>query len=330
MKSFLPWLCLAATLVCILFGLRSAASVAKAHGPSTQVRWPRIQRNGERVRILDVEPGPIEFDGSPRRILPANAALVDLLTLLVDSSSICAIPKSSDDYSRLRAGGDTLADWLELERFIGYGAEPILPYEPDLVLAHTWQKPDVAALLRDAGIAVLVLPMPRRWEDIETTITLLGEILGEEERAREAIASHRRRMDALLARTSHETLRAISYANLGTGGTVAGSGTSADILFELAGLENAAAQAGWLDYRSLDLEGLLRLNPDVIVVDGAHGDSDAPPTEAFLRAQPGLEALRALETGGIISLPSELFTTNSQEILRAAEVLVDELEAREF
>jgi len=328
-KSFLSWLCLALTLVALLLGLRSAASVARAHGPSSQEGWPRIHRSGEEVRIVDVEPGPIELAARPRRILPATAALVDLLTLLVDSSSIVAIPGASDDYSRLRTGGDELAGWRELERFPAYRAEAILPYEPDLVLAHAWQKPDVAVLLREAGIPVLVLPMPRRWEDIETTLSLLGELLGEEERAQEAVAAHRRRIEALQARTSQRRLQAISYANLGTGGTVAGAGTSADILFELAGLENAAARAGWLDYRSLDLEGLLRLDPEVIVVDGTHTDSEAPPTAAFLRAQPGLQGLRALESGRLLSLPSELFTTHSQEILRAAEKLVDELEARE-
>ena len=327
-KSFLPWLLLAATLIALVLGLRSAASATKDPATTPTEGWPRIEREGERVRIVGVEPGPIELAQPPRRILPANAAFVDFLSLLTDASSICALPKASDDYSRLKTDGDELPGWRELERFPGYGAEAILPFEPDLVLAHSWQKADVAALLRDAGVPVLVLPMPRRWEDIETTLTLLAEILGREEHAANAITAQRERIEALRARTERAGLSAISYTNLGTGGTVAGSGTTADILFELAGLENAAARAGHVEYESLDLEGLLQLDPDVIVVDGVHGDSEAPPTAAFLEAQDGLAGMRALRNGRVISLPTELFTTTSQEILRGAEALVQELEAR--
>jgi len=94
---------------------------------------------------------------------------------------------------------------------------------------------------------------------------VLATALGADERGRAVEAALAPRLTALRARNL-PPLSAVSYTNLGTGGWVAGSGTTADILFALVGLENAAARAHLVGHREIDLEGLLSLAPDVIVV----------------------------------------------------------------
>jgi len=326
-KTFLIWILFAVGLVALMLGLRSAASATIRDGVAA---WPDIQREpGEAAfRVVFPDGETLEFPSTPRAILPANAAFVDMLSVLVDADRIRALPKESNEYSRLRSADPDLKSWSELPHFGSYGAETILPFEPDLILVHAWQKADVTALLRNEGLPVVLLPLPRRWEDIDRALLVLGRILDVESRAERIIEQQRLRIEALRSRSPFAGLRAISYTNLGTGGTVAGSGTTADILFGLAGLENAAASAGLIEYQSLDLEGLLRMDPDVIVVDGAHSDAKSPPTAAFLYAQEGLENMRAIRGKRVIAISTELFTTTSQELLRGAEILVAELEKR--
>ena len=118
----------------------------------------------------------------------------------------------------------------------------------------------------------------------------------------------------------------MSYSNFGAGGSTTGRGTTLDIVFELAGVENAAARAGLEGHAALDHELLLALDPDLIVVGGDEDEVDAPGTAAYLLAQPELAGLRAVSTGRIVTLPAELFTTVSTELVRAAETLAAELD----
>lgn len=325
MKNFLTWICAGSALVGLFWALRWAGSLTPSVAEPV---WPRVDRiEGSAAVELRYEGGEtLHFDTPPQRVLPGNAAWVDYLSVLLKPERVCALPATSEEYSRLRTANDELTGWHDLPRFSGYGAETVLPFEPDLVLVHAWQKPDVTALLRGEGIAIVVLPMPDHWDDIEKTLRVLGTLLSVEKRATTVIEANRKRIVSLRRRLSARgKLRALSYTNLGSGGSVAGAATSADILFHLAGLENVAAKAGLVGYRTLDLEGLLRMDPDVIVVDDAHSDAITPPTRAFLYAEEGLKEMEAIRERRVIALSTELFTTCSQELLTGAERLVDEL-----
>ena len=156
---------------------------------------------------------------------------------------------------------------------------------------------------------------------------VLATALGADERGRAVEAALAPRLTALRARNL-PPLSAVSYTNLGTGGWVAGSGTTADILFALVGLENAAARAHLVGHREIDLEGLLSLAPDVIVVGAPDEKEGIVSTRAYLESQPVLEPLSALRRDLVVSLPQELFTTASTELVTAAERLAAELDRR--
>lgn len=270
-------------------------------------------------------PAPGPAPAEPQRILPANAGAVDLCTALLEPGRVVALPEAALEFSRLAAQDEA---WHARPRFHGFDAETLLALHPDLVIAHGWQSPETLAILRESGIALLVLPLPRAWADVRAALLDCGRAVGEEERAVRVAEELDRRVATLreLARGRSPQPRALSYVNLGTGGWAAGAGTTADILLELAGLRNAAAEAGHEGHATLDLEALLALDPDVVIVGAAGKDGEgASPTAAYLRSEPSLSTLRAVLEGRIVALPERLFSTSSTELVAGAELLVRRL-----
>jgi len=295
---------------------RQEARAAAPEGtPGDAAGFPRTVRGFERE---------LRLEAPPRRVLPANGGAADFLLALVAPERLVALAPATRRFSVEAARHPELEARV---RSVGFGTEGILALEPDLVLCHAWQDRATVELLREVGVPVLVLPEVEAWGDVERVLTTLGAVLGEEERAAARIEGLRARVRALGARPAPAARRILGYSNLGSGGSTAGRGTTFDLICGLAGLENAAAEAGLVGHARLDHEGLLALDPDWILVSGAEHEPERRPAEEYLRSQPDLAGLRALD-GGVVSLPMELATTNSWHLITAAETLRERLEGR--
>ncbi|MFT5049887.1 MAG: iron complex transport system substrate-binding protein [Chlamydiales bacterium] len=253
------------------------------------------------------------------RIVPANSGAAELLLALVDPDRLAALPATVEGY-----GAEGLGD-LGLPTFANYTAENVLAFAPDLVVTHGWQSADATQVLERGGIPVLTLP------DIGDFAGLCGlvELLGESVQARAAAAtlntSLRARFD-LLKHTDRSAVRLVSYTNFGSGGWTAGAETTANLLCELAGVHNMATENGYKGHQNVDFETLLTWNPDVFLV-GASGENPGhSPAAVMLRKEPSLQTIEALKHGRIIVLPAELYTTNSQHVMDAAEYLARALD----
>lgn len=268
--------------------------------------------------------GELDLDAPPRRVLPANAAWIDFVSLLVGPERVVALPAEAFGYSRLASEPGA---WAELPPFPAFEGERILALAPDLVLAHAWQNPETIASLRRAGLNVVVVPVPESWDEITATLQFLGAVLGEPERARGVLDELELRRTRLAARAARfARLRVLSYTNLGAGGWTSGAGTTGQILLELAGLTNAAAAAGLKGDLPADQERVLALAPDLFLVGRPDRSESSPPSETFLLSEPALQHLEAVRERRIATLPPALFTSASPELLHGAEVLVERLE----
>jgi len=276
------------------------------------------------MRVRGADGAEIELAAPPRRVLPANAAWVDFVSLLIGPERVLALPSEAFGYSRLSQQDGA---WHSLPVFTSLDAERCLSMQPDLVLAHTWQSPEMLETLRLSGIPALVVPVPETWEEIERTLDLLATVLGVSDRAHAVHAELGARQEALARRARpFATLRALAYTNLGAGGWTTGKHTTTDVMLALAGLRNAAAEAGLEGEVPADGERLLALDPDLFVVGRPDSSESAPPSASFLLSEPALQELAAVREKRIVSLPPALFTTASPELLRGAEVVIDELE----
>ncbi len=253
--------------------------------------------------------------GRVERVLPTNSAAADFVLALVGPERVVAVPEQAEFFGGAAANAESLT------RFASFEAEAVLALEPDLVVTHAWQESDTTRLLRGAGIELFVVREVREFEDLATALRELGARLHAAERAADLVGDLQRRRDALAESAAAEPLRVVNYTDFGTGGWAAGAGTSIDLVIRLAGLRNAAAEAGIDGHAQVDLEQMIGIDPDVLLVSEPEPGSVLGASERYLRAQPALAELAALRANRIVSLPARLYGTNSHHVLEAAEEL---------
>ncbi|MDP6519952.1 MAG: ABC transporter substrate-binding protein [Planctomycetota bacterium] len=261
----------------------------------------------------------------PTRILPANAAAVDLVTSLAPSSSVVGLPEHAFTYARLALEPDT---WRDKPIFKTYEVERLLELRPDLVLCDPWQAATTTSGLRQAGVPVVVIPPVESAEDLDLIIPLYGALLDERDSATALLEDCRRRLAALAAQASRRShISVLVYTNQGTGGWTSGAETTADELLTLVGLENCAARAGLRGHLPIDHERLITLDPDVILLPSSLHDETHSPSEAVLRGDPALGSLRALKDGTLVVFPPRLLSAGSHVLVDAAEQLARRIDA---
>ncbi len=274
--------------------------------------------------ITDPTGYEVLIPNTPRRVIPANANALDFVLALVEPSRVAAISEVSLPYS---LAGKALASWPQEKTFGPFTVEEILTRNPDLVVTHDWQAAQTVALLREAGVPVLVIPSVAKLEDNFTSLELLGRALGEEDRAAQLTGELRARIAKLQERGRALDASVLSYTNMGTGGTCAGSKTSFAVMTEIAGLTNLATASGLVGFETVDNEWLLSVNPDWIVVGESVEQPGTSSAEQYLLQTRGLSGLKAVQRQQIIRLQSDFFFTSSHYLVDAAERLLDELDA---
>jgi iron complex transport system substrate-binding protein len=247
----------------------------------------------------------------------ANAAATEFVCRLVSPDRVVGIPEQADDYVSLdlRSGG-----FERIPRFSRYATETLLALGPDLVVTHEWQSIDTTNILRSQGVQVIVLKSATSYADIRATLTDLGERFAAGPRAARIVQELDARVEALRASGGARAgLRALVYTNDGTGGSTAGAGTTPDTIIRLAGLKNAAAEAGLSGHVTLDFERLLAIDPDVLIVSKlARGDGGSP-TRSVVESSPALATLRARRLGRIVEVSAALMAADSPPIVDGAE-----------
>ncbi|MHC5209354.1 MAG: ABC transporter substrate-binding protein [Planctomycetota bacterium] len=311
---------LAAAMGCGTGGDSPAADAAASRMPDassgeTDYGYPRTLTGSDGVALRLAAP--------PRRIVPASAGLVDLACALLPPERLAGLPGQALAYSSLR---DEASPYLARPRFEVYNAEAVLALEPDLVLADVWQARETTERLRGAGVPVLVLDSLERLEQAEEALGLLASAFGTEAACAAYLADLRARADALGASSAHRReWRALSYVNGGTGGWVAGAGTTPDEWITLTGMRNAAA--GLDGHARCSFEQLLELDPDLIVVSGRAAYDDMGGTAGLLRREAVLADLVAVREERIVVLDAWLYNTLGLHSVDAAEVLAESADA---
>jgi len=284
---------------------------------------PAARPSGFPRRIEVPDGGTLALAAPPQRVVVSSSGLGDLICELLPAERLAGLPDQMRSYSGRREPGDP---YLARPAFHVFAAEPVLALQPDLVIADRWSPAETGERLREAGLPVLVVGNIEGLADVRATWSLLARATGTEARAAKLLADLEDRLAALLAAPGARAgLRALAYTNGGTGGWLAGAGTTADEWLRLAGLANAAADRE--GHVRCSFEDLLLLDPDVLVVPGADNPDERGGTETLVRDEPALASLRARRRGLVVTLPSWMYSTNSQHIVTAAEELARRLDA---
>ncbi len=234
-------------------------------------------------------------DETPERIISTDAAATEILLLLGAADRLVGV----DTSSRLPQGH-------ELPR-LGYhralAVEGLLGLDPDLVIgAETMGPVHVVDHLKRSGTRLLTLPaagnIPQLQENIQQ---LAGVVIAQPQQADELVQ--------LIADTAHSIhdrkLAGLTGAFLlrGEGGKLrlAGDNTAGAGFIDVLGLTNTA---NYRAYRSITSEGLLELDPDVLIL----ADTGGNDADDLLKHFPLLRFSRAVSE-------DQLFTVNPETLV---------------
>lgn len=215
---------------------------------------------------------------------------------------------------------------------LNYGtAEEILRYRPDVVLAGSFTGTAAVRLLKRQGLRVVTIEPATHPADIAQNLRRVGEAVGRpavgdriaaEVEARVAAGVESGGAAASPGASSAPSRAARSSSPQRTvvvrpGGFTVGTGSLADALLELAGLDNVAARQGLDRWGSLSVETLLRSRPELVVVTD-YRSGEASLANAFL-AHPALRS--AIEQVPIVTVPARYWACGLPESLDTIEML---------
>lgn len=196
---------------------------------------------------------------------------------------------------------------------VGYqrqlSAEGVLTLTPDLLLGtEEMGPPPVLTQLQNAGVRIEQLSARSELSALEDNLQRLGLLLGEPQRAQQALESFQQQLDSLqqqVSQTRQDEEAPGVLLLLGQGGSnplVAGRNTMADWLLRQAGARNLAAHQG---YKSLAAEAMLALDADWLVL--ADRQLRGVAAQQALQAQnPALASSRAVREGHLLSIDPTL------------------------
>jgi iron complex transport system substrate-binding protein len=181
-------------------------------------------------------------------------------------------------------------------------AEGVLSLNPSLVLAlEGTGPPTVFEQFRSAGVRTVKVSEVPSVEGAKQKIRKLGDLLGRSARADSLIAAMERELEAARAlRTEASSTPRVLFVYARGSGTmnVAGRGTSAAAMIELAGGTNAIT--GFEGHKPMSAEAVVEAEPDVILA-LTRGLESIGGTEGLLE-QPGIPLTPAGKQKRIVAM----------------------------
>lgn len=301
MKSSLLWS--SAVLLLAVTGCSSSASTNVATPSAIAATTQTTQ-----FTITDFAQRQIPFAQSPQRIIALSNGDMDIIYAL--GGQVVGRPNSN---------GPAVVPAAEEVEQIGstheVDLEKITFLQPDVVLGnHPMNEKDIPAI---EGIgSKLILTGANSIQDIQSQITLFGQLLQQEAEAKQLnqqIQDHIQTLSQSASTTAKPKVLLV-YGAPGTYMAALPNSLSGNIL-EVAGGSNIAADLPGLQnfpqYAQLNTEQVVQSNPDYIMI-MTHGNTDEVKAGFLKEMQnnPAWSSIKAVQNNQVEVLPSHLFGTN--------------------
>ena len=274
----------------------------------TNFSWPR------EVEGLN---GVVSIPFKPLRIITASVGHDEMTLALVPLERLVAVGSSSQNptYSNV-------ADLLQETTQISRDPETIIAAAPDIVVTSPFFSADGVAALSKAGVLVIQTELQYDPESRINNILLMGYIFGEEERAVDFATEVRDRYEALIAVTGavESRPRVLALTQYSDKLWVAGADSTEGSVIEAAGGLNAAADAGVDGNQTTSLEGVIAMEPEIIVI-AQPVEFGAEEFRQSLLDNEALAELPAVKNQAVHLVEGKHFTTLSYWNIRGAEDL---------
>lgn len=264
------------------------------------------------ISVTDDRGQQVELARPPERIVSLAPSCTEILFALSLSQKIvgvttyCNFPKEALDKEKV----GTITE-VELEK--------LLALQPDLVVASSLNPPDLLKRLEELGIPVY-LADPQNIEGVLSSIDRIAKICGVEEKGEMLVSNLRKRIkeiEGTTAKIPEEQKPFIFHMLWHQPIWTAGKGTFVDELIKKAGGKNIVSDLE--GYSNIELEELLRRNPDIITVVENHGDAQNLPYQ-FLLQDERLKSIKAVKEGRVFRVDSDIVSRPGPRIVQALEI----------
>lgn len=168
--------------------------------------------------------------------------------------------------------------------------EKIVQLQPDLILTNGPTQQRFAMPLRNMGYSVLSL-WPRDMDGLIKDFLLLGELLGQKEKARSLLHDMQRRFDAIAAKVKAKPKKRV-YLQMWTEPLITVGGASfTDWLVSAAGGRNVFADMAF-DSGQIGVESLIQRDPAVLIF-----LAEQEPFARSLARRPGWRSIQGVRDG---------------------------------
>ena len=255
---------------------------------------------------------PASAQERPQRIVSLNLCTDQLVLALADPDQIVGLSRFAGDERLSYAAGDA-----SIYPHLPAAAEAVIALEPDLVLTGRFTDRAAKDMLRRFGYQVEEVPFVRSLDDARETITLVGDLVGQPQKARDLIAAIDNALESERAQPALSALL-VQRRGYATGTASLTGDLLARLGIRLASEDLVGARGGFAD-----LETIIRARPDVLIT--ASLEQEAQDQGTALLNHPALQARYPAERR--IILPERLTLCAGPSLIEAVEHLAAERDA---
>ena len=269
----------------------------------------------------------VESTESEIRLVSAGTGVTELVLALDAGNELVAI----DSTSYVPEG---LAHVAKLGYHRMLSAEGIIALSPTLVVGSDVMGPETTLnVLKQANIQVVQLPATNDEPQLMSNVDTLGQLLNRPDNAIKLKQDLHQQLQSLadkkqqISDAGAQPKILFMLLQEGRGARVGGKGTAADTIIALSGAQNIAEFDG---YKSMSQEGILSLQPDIILLskrsDNPTEQTNAHIAQELIKEMPLLAHTPAGKNGHIQTLaPQALLGGLGISAISAADTLASTL-----
>jgi iron complex transport system substrate-binding protein len=289
---------------CILIAVVLLAAFAYVAG-----RPVLAQDSGFPRTVTDGSGTPVTISARPTHIVSVALVSDEILFSLVDPSRLTAVTANTMDpaQSNVAELAKPIANKLSKA-----DPEAVIALKPDLVVLSPFTDAGVIKQLKDTKLPVFVLANISTIKDIENNILLLGQAVGEEQKAAQIVSDMEAKLKAVA--DAVKDVKPLTVLYYGPDGYSAGAGTTIGEAITRAGGINIVTKAGIKEpFPQLTDEWVVTQDPDVILLAGFN--SYSPGFVEKFYNNPNFQTLKAIKNKKAVVANDAHLATISQYIV---------------